>query len=106
MKKVSKMLVVLLALVMAMSISGCGGSDSGKDLVGTWSLDYDLADLLAAKNGCAYRISHIRPMQPVQYRSSAHAHSHTPGHAVHFRLKLPHLLRSRAHRSLQPVIQL
>ena len=39
MKKVSKMLVVLLALVMALSISGCGGSDSGKDLVGTWSLD-------------------------------------------------------------------
>ena len=51
MKKVSKMLVVLLALVMALSISGCGGSDSGKDLVGTWSLDYDLADLLAGEMG-------------------------------------------------------
>lgn len=51
MKKVSKMLVVVLALVMALTICGCGGSDSGKDLVGTWSLEYDLADLLAGEMG-------------------------------------------------------
>lgn len=47
MKKASRMLVVLLALVMALTICGCGGSDSGKDLVGTWSLDYDMAELMS-----------------------------------------------------------
>ncbi len=51
MKKVSKLLVVLLALVMALSICGCGGSDSGKELVGTWSLEYDMANLLAGEMG-------------------------------------------------------
>lgn len=51
MKKGSKLLVLLLALVMALSICGCGGSDSGKDLIGTWSLDYDMADLLAGEMG-------------------------------------------------------
>ena len=54
MKKASKMLVVLLALVMALTICGCGGSDSGKDLVGTWSLDYDMASLLAGELGPDY----------------------------------------------------
>ena len=54
MKKVSKMLAVLLVLVMALTICGCGGSDSGKDLVGTWSLDYDLADMLAGEMGDEY----------------------------------------------------
>lgn len=54
MKKVSKMLVVLLALVMALTICGCGGSDGGKDLVGTWSLEYNLADMLAGEMGEEY----------------------------------------------------
>lgn len=54
MKKMSKMLAVLLALVMALTICGCGGSDGGKDLVGTWSLDYDLADMLAGEMGEEY----------------------------------------------------
>lgn len=54
MKKASKVLVVLLTLVMVLSICGCGGNDSGKDLVGTWSLDYDLADLLAGEMGEEY----------------------------------------------------
>ena len=54
MKKVSKMLAVLLALVMALTICGCGGSDGGKDLVGTWSLDYNLADMLAGEMGEEY----------------------------------------------------
>ncbi len=54
MKKASKMLVMLLALVMALTICGCGGSDSGKDLVGTWSLDYDMAGLLADELGSDY----------------------------------------------------
>ncbi|MCI9338083.1 MAG: hypothetical protein HFH93_11200 [Lachnospiraceae bacterium] len=54
MKKASKMLVVLLALVMALTICGCGGSDNSKELVGTWSLDYDMADLLAGEMGDEY----------------------------------------------------
>ena len=54
MKKVSKMLAVLLALVMALTICGCGGSDGGKDLVGTWSLEYNLADMLAGEMGEEY----------------------------------------------------
>lgn len=54
MKKASKVLVVLLTLVMVLSICGCGGSDSGKELIGTWSLDYDLADLLAGEMGEEY----------------------------------------------------
>ena len=54
MKKVSKMLAVLLALVMALTICGCGGSDGGRDLVGTWSLDYNLADMLAGEMGEEY----------------------------------------------------
>lgn len=53
MKKVSKMLAVLLALVMALTICGCG-SDGGKDLVGTWSLEYNLADMLAGEMGEEY----------------------------------------------------
>ncbi|MCI8542302.1 hypothetical protein [Acetatifactor aquisgranensis] len=54
MKKMSKILAVLLVFVMALTICGCGGSDSGKELVGTWSLDYDLADLLAGEMGDDY----------------------------------------------------
>ena len=54
MKKMSKMLAVLLALVMALTICGCGGSDGGKDLVGTWSLEYNLADMLAGEMGEEY----------------------------------------------------
>ncbi len=51
MKKASKMLAVLLVLIMALTICGCGGNDSGKDLVGTWSLEYDMASLLAGELG-------------------------------------------------------
>ena len=52
MKRVSKLLAVALALVMALTICGCGsGSDSVKDLVGTWSLEYDMANLLAGEMG-------------------------------------------------------
>ena len=50
MKKGSKLLAILLTLVLVLSVCGCGGSDeSGKQLIGTWSLDYDLADLLAGE---------------------------------------------------------
>lgn len=51
MKKISRMLAVLLVLVMALSICGCGGKDGGKDLIGTWAIQYDLADLLAGEMG-------------------------------------------------------
>ena len=50
MKKGSKLLAVLLTLVMVLSICACGGNDeSGKALIGTWGLQYDLADLLAGE---------------------------------------------------------
>lgn len=45
------MLAVLLVLIMALTICGCGGNDSGKDLVGTWSLEYDMASLLVGELG-------------------------------------------------------
>ena len=50
MKKVSKMFAMLLTLVLVLSVSGCGGSgESGKQLIGTWALQYNLADLLAGE---------------------------------------------------------
>ena len=50
MKKGSKLLAILLTLVLVLSVCGCGGSDeSGKQLIGTWALEYDLADLLAER---------------------------------------------------------
>lgn len=55
MKKVSKVVVVLLTLAMVFSICACGGGgDSGKGLVGTWGLEYDMADLLAGEMGEEY----------------------------------------------------
>lgn len=51
MKRISKMIAVLLTLVMALTICGCGGSDSGKELIGTWAIQYDLADMLAGEMG-------------------------------------------------------
>lgn len=54
MKRVSKVVVVLLTLAMALSLCACGGSDGGKDLVGTWGLEYDLADMLAGEMGDEY----------------------------------------------------
>lgn len=54
MKKVSKVVVVLLTIAMALSICACGGGDNGKDLVGTWGLEYDMADLIAGEMGDEY----------------------------------------------------
>lgn len=51
MKKVSKVVVVLLTLAMVLSLCACGGGDNGKELVGTWGLEYDMADLLAGEMG-------------------------------------------------------
>ena len=55
MKKVSKVIVVLLTLAMALSICACGGGDdNGKALVGTWGLEYDLSGMLAGEMGEEY----------------------------------------------------
>lgn len=54
MKKTGKILAVLLVFIMVLSMSACGGSDSGKDLVGTWSLDYDMGDMLKDEMGSDY----------------------------------------------------
>lgn len=53
MKKVRKLVISLLALVMVLSMCGCGGK-SGGDVVGTWSLEYDLSDALAGELGEDY----------------------------------------------------
>lgn len=53
MKKVRKLVISLLALVMVLSMCACGGK-SGEDLVGTWSLEYDLSDALAGELGEGY----------------------------------------------------
>ncbi|MBD5461221.1 MAG: hypothetical protein HDR26_09830 [Lachnospiraceae bacterium] len=53
MKKVRKLVVSLLALVMVLSMCGCGGK-SGGDVVGTWSLEYDLSNALAGEMGEEY----------------------------------------------------
>lgn len=52
MKKARKLVVALLALVMALSMFGCG--KSGGDVTGTWSLEYDLSDALAGELGEDY----------------------------------------------------
>ena len=56
MKKTKHVLCALLAIVMALSITACGGSKSGKDgLVGVWSWDLDMsgqmADMMSAMFG-------------------------------------------------------
>lgn len=58
MKKVSKLTVLLLALVMVFSLCACGGSDAGKDLIGTWAINYDMADALAEELGSDYADFH------------------------------------------------
>lgn len=54
MKKLTKVTVLLLALVMVLSLCACGGNDAGKALVGTWALDCDLADAMADELGSDY----------------------------------------------------
>lgn len=54
MKKASRLLVLLLTFIMVLSMCACGGGDAGKDLVGTWSLDYDIASIVEAELGDEY----------------------------------------------------
>ena len=54
MKKLTKLTVLLLTMVMALSLCACGGKDTGKDLVGTWALDCDLANAMAEELGEEY----------------------------------------------------
>lgn len=54
MKKITKLTVLLLAMVMVLSLCACGGNDAGKALVGTWALDCDLADAMSDELGSDY----------------------------------------------------
>ena len=55
MKKLTKLTVLLLALVMVLSLCACGGKDdAGKALIGTWALDCDLSDAMADELGSDY----------------------------------------------------
>ena len=50
MKKLTKLTVALLTLVMAFSLCACG-ANLEKDIVGTWKIDYDMGDQMAAEMG-------------------------------------------------------
>lgn len=52
MKNVRRLVVSLLALVMVLSMCGCGGKSG--DVTGTWSLEYDLSNALAGEMGEEY----------------------------------------------------
>lgn len=53
MKKVTKLAALMLTLVMALSLCACG-KDTGKDLVGTWAMDCNLASAMAEELGDDY----------------------------------------------------
>lgn len=51
MKRISKIVTMLLACIMLCSLVGCGKSDTGKALYGTWSMDVDLSQELNRQMG-------------------------------------------------------
>ena len=51
MKRISKIVTMLLACIMLFSLVGCGKSDTGKALYGTWSMDVDLSHELNRQMG-------------------------------------------------------
>lgn len=51
MKRISKIVTMLLACIMLFSLVGCGKSDSGKALYGTWSMDFDMSQELNSQMG-------------------------------------------------------
>lgn len=51
MKRISKIVTMLLACIMLFSLVGCGKSDTGKALYGTWSMDVDLSQELNRQMG-------------------------------------------------------
>ena len=51
MKKLTKLTVALLTLVMVFSLCACGGASLEKDIVGTWKIDYDMGEQMAAEMG-------------------------------------------------------
>lgn len=53
MKKVSKLVAMLMVLVMTLSLTACGGN-SGKDLVGTWSMSCDLSEMMSEQMGSEF----------------------------------------------------
>ena len=51
MKRISKIVTMLLACIMLFSLVGCGKSDTGKALYGTWSMEVDLSEELNKQMG-------------------------------------------------------
>ncbi len=51
MKRISKIVTMLLACIILFSLVGCGKSDTGKALYGTWSMDVDLSQELNRQMG-------------------------------------------------------
>ena len=51
MKRISKIVTMLLACIMLLSLVGCGKSDTGKALYGTWSMEVDLSEELNKQMG-------------------------------------------------------
>lgn len=51
MKKLTKLTVALLTLVMVFSLCACGGASLEKDIVGTWKIEYDMGEVMAAEMG-------------------------------------------------------
>lgn len=51
MKRISKVVTMLLACIMLFSLVGCGKSDTGKALYGTWQMDVDISEELNKQMG-------------------------------------------------------
>lgn len=51
MKRIKKIVTMLLACMMLFALAGCGKSDTGKALYGTWSMDVDLSEELNKQMG-------------------------------------------------------
>lgn len=51
MKRIKKIVTMLLACAMLFALAGCGKSDTGKALYGTWSMDVDLSEELNKQMG-------------------------------------------------------
>ena len=50
MKKISKVMAVIMVIVFTLSLCGCGNG-SGKSIVGTWGIEWDMSELMADEMG-------------------------------------------------------
>lgn len=41
-----KLFAILLALVLALSVTACGSNDKGAELVGTWRYEMDISEYM------------------------------------------------------------